>query len=356
MKRGSYLVITLGVLFALFVVGVAPMAVPPTPPSKLVSIIIGTLAPGTTSYMAAVALAGLAKKHTNLKVAVLPQTGDSGNIKFLRDDAVQLATIGAPSAVCSNQGIGWFKGNGHPLRLLHPICANENALLAAADTNIRTPADVRGKRVSSHYYGAPEIEMSLLSHLAARGLTYKDIVPVSVTSYKEGLEAVIEQKADIVSSAMGAIAPLQELRVARGFRPISGDLFSPEAIKKIKEISPGYMPIKINKKDDFTLNWLKDDPNIPEEIVFLRYWFYLVTTPELSDEVAYEISKAVWENYKELAPVFQRFLRDWRPENMVSINAFIPYHPGAIRWFKEKGVWTPEMEKLQQRLLAESVK
>ena len=273
----------------------------------------------------------------------------------MRQRAVQLGINAAPTAIMCNQGSRWYKGKGYPLQLLHPICSIENALVAAADTDIRTAADVRGKRVSAYYYGAPDNEMTLITHLAARGLTYKDIVPVPVTSFKEGVEAVIENKADVVGTGLAANAQLQELRAARGFRPIPGDFFSPETVKKIKEMAPGYIPFKLPKAD-VSLKWLKDDPNIPEEIVSLQFWFYLVTLPELSDEVSYVISKAVWENYKELAPVFPRFLRDWKPEEMVNKNAFIPYHNGAIKWFKEKGVWTTEMEKLQQRLLAESVK
>jgi TRAP transporter TAXI family solute receptor len=355
MKRRVYHAFSICVLFGLVAVGVVSMAAPPTPSSEPGTVIIGTYGPGTSCYIAGVALADLVKKHTNLKVAVMPQTGDPAIIALLRQRAVQLGINTAPTSIMCNQGSRWYKGKGYPLLLLHPTYSIENVLVAAGDTDIRTAADVRGKRVSAYYYGAPDNEMTLLTHLALRGLTYKDIVPVPVTSFKEGVEAVIEHKADVVSTGLAANAQLQELRAARGVRPIPGDFFSQEAVKRIKEMAPGYIPFKL-PKDDVTLKWLKDDPNIPGEIVSLRFWFYLVTFPELSNEVSYAISKAVWENYKELAPVFPRFLRDWKPEEMVSKNAFIPYHTGAIKWFKEKGVWTAEMEELQQRLLAESVR
>lgn len=44
-------------------------------------------------------------------------------------------------------------------------------------------------------------------------------------------------------------------------------------------------------------------------------------------------------------------LRAWRRERMVSQKATIPYHPGAIRFFKESGAWSKEMEDLQAKLL-----
>lgn len=120
-------------------------------------------------------------------------------------------------------------------------------------------------------------------------------------------------------------------------------------------MSPGHLIVTL-PIDDPSTKWLKGNPNFPEKMVLAQHWFYLVTTPKLSDEEAYEISKGVWINYKELGPVNPRFPRDWKPENMVTTHAGIPYHPGAIKWFKEKGVWTPEMDQLQQKWLAESVK
>ncbi len=355
MSRKVYHLFLTYVLFSMVGIGASIEAAPIPPSSKPGTIIIGTYGPGTTNYIAGVALTDLAKKHTDLKAAVMPQTGDAAITSLLRQHAVQLGITAAPPAIMCNHGTHWYKSKGFPLRLLHPICSIENALVAAADTNIRTAADMRGKKVSAYYSGSPDTELILMAQLAARGLTYKDIVPVPVTSYKEGVEAVIEHKADVVVTGLGANAQLQELLAARGLRPIPGDLFSPETVKRIKEMAPGHIPFKL-LKNDLSLKWLKDNPNIPDEMVVLKFWFYLVTLPELSDEVSYVISKAVWENYKELAPVFPRFLRDWKPEEMVNINAFIPYHNGAIKWFKERGVWTTEMEKLQQRLLAESVK
>ena len=64
--------------------------------------------------------------------------------------------------------------------------------------------------------------------------------------------------------------------------------------------------------------------------------------------MAYLIVKTLLENQKELIAVHRDF-EEWSAERAVK-NLGMPYHPGAVRYYKEKKVWTPEMEQLQQSL------
>ena len=71
----------------------------------------------------------------------------------------------------------------------------------------------------------------------------------------------------------------------------------------------------------------------------------------LSDDVVYLITKVLWEHYKELVPIHGSF-KSWNNTNFMRLEGVsLPYHQGAIRFYKEKGVWTPEMDKVQRRLL-----
>ncbi len=84
----------------------------------------------------------------------------------------------------------------------------------------------------------------------------------------------------------------------------------------------------------------------------MAYDFYLVGAGKMSDETAYQIVKCLWENDKELGTIHVR-LKDWTKDRFVSTKATVPYHTGAIKFYKEMGVWTAEMAKLQESLLAE---
>lgn len=63
----------------------------------------------------------------------------------------------------------------------------------------------------------------------------------------------------------------------------------------------------------------------------------LLTNSKLSEEVVYQVIKSVFENldeFKKLHPA----LADLTPQNMLEGNS-VPYHPGAIRYYKEAGLW-----------------
>jgi TRAP-type uncharacterized transport system substrate-binding protein len=76
----------------------------------------------------------------------------------------------------------------------------------------------------------------------------------------------------------------------------------------------------------------------------------VITSTHMSDIVAYTLIKTWWEHNAELGTIHP-LLRAWRTEGFVSPRSTLPYHPGAIKYYKEKGIWTDKMEEVQKRLL-----
>ncbi len=75
-----------------------------------------------------------------------------------------------------------------------------------------------------------------------------------------------------------------------------------------------------------------------------------MASAKLSADAAYEITKTLYENDKELWPLHM-FLKEWTQKTMFEPNPPAPYHEGAVRFWKKKGLWTPEAEANQKRLL-----
>ena len=77
----------------------------------------------------------------------------------------------------------------------------------------------------------------------------------------------------------------------------------------------------------------------------------LIARADLSDEFAYQMVKTLIDNYHELKTV-NPVLADWKSE--VAVRELpVPYHTGAIKYYKEKGLWSSKMDQLQQKLFAE---
>jgi len=67
----------------------------------------------------------------------------------------------------------------------------------------------------------------------------------------------------------------------------------------------------------------------------------LFTRANMPDEVIYKITKAVYENKKDMAAVFAA-LNDFEPAGMARDYDDLTYHPGAIKFYQEKGLWPPK--------------
>jgi uncharacterized protein len=70
-------------------------------------------------------------------------------------------------------------------------------------------------------------------------------------------------------------------------------------------------------------------------------------------EVVYQVLKATWQNVDKLAPLHP-WLKGWNHKQMFWAKPSVPYHPGAVRFYKEQGVWTAETEERQQGLLRQA--
>ncbi|MEK7378781.1 MAG: TAXI family TRAP transporter solute-binding subunit [Candidatus Binatota bacterium] len=108
----------------------------------------------------------------------------------------------------------------------------------------------------------------------------------------------------------------------------------------MEEIYPGSYPA-VAKAGSAT--------GIVKDTALLNNDIYLVASKELSEEAAYQVVKILWEHNQELGEAYLA-LKTWRRERMVSKDTFIPYHSGAIKFFKEKQLWSKEMEALQTKL------
>lgn len=340
MKRVFHWTVAIALMLSLVLIFAPAPSVAPKPLPK--TIVFGANPPGSLFYAMAAGLAKVISAHTPMKVEVFPQGGtvwypmmETGHVHFGINVPGDILTAYKGEAIYKKP----TQGKGFSLRTLMLGTPLQLGLVVPGDSDIKTLKDIKGKRIPVDYGAFYSSTLTALALLANAGLTPKDVKGLKVTTYVAGMRAVIEGRAHL---ALGSVRSgiVEELKAARGARYLPIDT-SPEAVKRMQKVHPGYYPIKV-----------KPGPaGITEEITIMAKDITLIAPTQLPEDVAYHITKALWENHKELAPIHPR-LKIWTPDRFASTRAVVPYHPGSIKLYKEKGVWTKELEKHQEKLLA----
>jgi hypothetical protein len=243
---------------------------------------------------------------------ILLQQG-RGEIAFAMGDSLKAAWDGDEEA--------GFKGRLDRLRIVGAIYPNYIQIVAAADSNIKTLADLRGKRLS---VGAPKsgTELNSRAILAAAGLSYRDIGKVEYLPFADSVELMKNRQLDATLQSAGlGVASLKDLSASIDIRLVS----VPEEV--VDKIGPPFVSVKIPAN-----TYTGQDKDIPTAAVAN----YLVTSSAVSDDLAYRMTRLIFENLRDLANAHAAG-KEIKLETAATGNP-IPLHPGAIRYYKEKGL------------------
>jgi TRAP transporter TAXI family solute receptor len=306
---------------------------------------IGANPPGTVFYAVASGLAKVAGEAGAARLTVQPYTGSSTFLPLLESGELELGVVNAVDMALAFRGPDFKIGGRNPLpaapgiRLVMRGSPLLIALLVRKDSPIRTVQDVRGKRVTGEYPAHLAVWYNMFGLLGSGGLSWADVKIVPVPAVNDGLDALVQGRADVSTFALGG-AKVKEADAAVGIRFVSTDC-SPEGEARLRKAVPGYYP-----------RWVKagTTTGIVEDTCAVAYDLYLGAGRSVADAVVEAVLKGVWDHIDKLAPIHPVF-REWTRERAVDPDVTIPYHPGAVRFYRERGVWKPGMDQAQQRLL-----
>ena len=308
------------------------------------SVTLATNPPGTVYYTFG---SGLAKVISGgpFQVAIQPYAGSSTFLPLLNSGEVELGIVNAVDMGLSYRGPKFQIGGRNPfphapnVRLVMRGSPLLVGLLVRKDSPIKTVHDVKGRRMTGEYPAHLAVWYNMFGHLASAGLTWSDVKVVPVPAVNEGVDALIQGRADVTEHAINA-AKIKEADASVGVRHVSIDC-SPAGEKRLKQAVPGYYG-RIVKPGEATA--------VVEDTCFIAYDTYLSAGKGVPDAVVEAALKSIWENTDKLAPIHPLF-KEWTRERAVDHEVTIPYHPGAVRFYKERKVWTAEMDAVQQKLL-----
>lgn len=304
-------------------------------------VVLGGNPAGSLWYAQSEAIASVVNTHTNMRVDVLPQ---SGTVYFpmFGTGEVDLGVASPIEALPAYLGEWPFEqasgGEGYEMLTIMLGSPMALSLVTQGDSDIESISELEGKRVVVDYGAFAGATFTARSALANAGLTPDDVQPVRVSNYTEGVRAVMEGRADAAVGSLGS-GILQELDAGRGARLLPIDP-SDEAMARVQEIGPG-----------FVAQLVESGPvSVQTDTQVLSYSTTIYARPDLDEDVILQFMGALWDNYDELAGI-HRSLTTWTNDRYASVDAIIPYHPVAIEFYKEKGVWSDELEARQKNLL-----
>ncbi|GAB6998021.1 TAXI family TRAP transporter solute-binding subunit [Bradyrhizobium sp. 17-4] len=243
---------------------------------------------------------------------VLLQQG-RGEIAFTLGDSLKAAWEGDTEA--------GFKTKLDKLRTIGAIYPNYIQIVATAESGIKTLADLKGKSLS---VGAPKsgTELNSRAILAAAGMSYKDLGKVEYLPFAESVDLMKNRQlnATLQSAGLG-VASLKDLSTSSEINVVA---VPKETVDKIG--SP-FVSVIIPAN-----TYTGQDKDVPTAAVVN----YLVTSSAVSDDLAYQMTKLVYESLPELANAHAAG-KEIKLE-AAATGSPVPLHPGAIRFYKEKGL------------------
>jgi len=295
-------------------------------------LVIGTASPADVDYPlggSICRLFNLNRPRHGIRCAEEPSAGAVANIQSLRKGRIDIGIVPSDVLADAVAGRGEFASRrpATKLRVLFAGHADVFTLVAHQDSGIRTVADLRGKRVGIGSPGSRE-RASMERVLAAMGLKPNDLAEVSELSPAEQNRAFCANELDaIVYSVAHPNGLIRDAtRICHGVLVgVSGPGID-RMLSEYKEYERSVIP-----GGTYLSN--------PRDVSTFGVRAVVVTTKRMSDTVAYEIAKAVFDNFddfRRLHPAFQALT----VAEMVRTTGRAPIHPGAARYYRERG-WLP---------------
>ena len=281
----------------------------------------------STGYMVCSGMATIIDEHVdNVYASVEAATGDIEEIKLLNDDEIQIAIAMLDGAWYAYQGVETYEEVYENIRLMLVGNCSDLQLVVAADSDIYSVADLKGKRVGCGSPSSGCATIMVPSVLGGYGLTYDDI-DAQYLGQSECLDAMSDGTIDaaFMYTAYPASA-LSELSYSKDIRLISLD---EEVFNELQATSEWFVYEKIPAG---TYN------GVDEDVYCVGVPTVLITNSSVPEDVIYNIVKSTDEKQEEWASI-HRSAAFYTPENTASVgNSLLPLHPGVQKYLEEKGL------------------
>jgi TRAP transporter TAXI family solute receptor len=298
-------------------------------PAEMKIVTIGTGGVTGVYYPAGGAICRLVnsgRKQHGIRCTVESTAGSVTNIDGLRSNALDFGFAQSDWQSYAYKGDATFREKGPftDLRSVLSLHVEAFTVVARAEAGVRTFADLKGRRVN---VGSPGSGNRATMDIVLRsvGWTIRDFSRASELSVDDQSQALCDNKIDAMVFIVGH--PSATIKEATALCKSTLVGLEEEAIDRLVRSQEFYQKAKIAGGMY---------GGTPHDISTFGVFATLVTSSKVSEETVYQVVKAVFSNlgrFKKQHPAF----KDLSPAEMIKAGLTAPLHPGAVRYYKQKG-------------------
>lgn len=310
-----------------------------TAEAKLKRITIGSNKQGSVFFLLASGFAKTLQQEMKIKATAQPHAGSSVYIPLVNNGEITMGLNNSMDSGAAVRGSTPFNSKMENFRAIARVWTIPYAYMVKADSPIKRLSDLKGKRVVIDVKSVVSLAAMNKAILASDGVSEKDVTNVSSAGVVQNINLVVEGRADAAPVAAGMPA-VRKAHATVGIRLLSnGPNASDEAFAAM---APG--------SKTFVRKPLKRYPFIKETQQIAAFDAYLNAGKAVSADDAYAIAKTLHTQWKALQKAYGP-LRGVKQDAIAPATISHPYHPGAVKYYKEAGIWSAENQKMQDAVM-----
>ncbi len=314
-----------------------------TLPKQLTWTAYGT---GSAGYNQSVAIGSALKNVVGTDLRVLPGKNDVARTEPLRRGRVQFSATGVGGSFMSQEGVFVFGTKTWGPQPVRVLLANNGGAInlavgVAGDIGVESYGDLKGKRVA-WIKGAPALNVNTTAYLAYAGLTWEDVEKVEFGGFGDSWKGIVNDQVDAAFASTNSGRAYEAASSPRGLTWPPIDPGNQEGIDRMLAIAPFFRPNTATVGANIT----SEDPAPGATYAYP----VLISMADQDADLVYNMTKAMVElfpDYEGAAPGINGWSID-----VQNFEWVVPYHDGAIRYFKEIGKWSDAAQAHNDGLIA----
>jgi TRAP transporter TAXI family solute receptor len=284
-----------------------------------------TLPPGTLNHTTASAISKVLKEKGGINMLVQPTAGDQVIVPMTGRGEVELGITNIMEAQDALDGA--FK-DMRVVAAVHPL---RTPFFVRKDSGMTKMADIKGKRVTMGYSAMRNIDKTIRAMLASAGLTEADVKPVLVPNVVRSADEFMAGNADMFSFAFGGPKVKEADVTVGGIRALEID---PAGMAAARKVMPWSYLTDVAPSPVFT--------GVDKPMKVYSFDNIMIASAKVPEDFIYKVLVTLEQNKADLIAV-QPVLREFAPESAYKQYG-VPYHPGALKYFKEKNLSAKAIE------------